>query len=93
MDLKELLKNLEEDTEKSVWQRRDRFTKTELAAYLEGKKIHHQKFVLLLGEWAFNKRQGAIEVQSDWLWDITVACLGEKEVKKRLSECEDSDKR
>ena len=106
---KRLLKDLQEDTEKSVWQRRDRFTDKELTAYLEGKRIHHQKFVLLLGEWAWEEFSNSapdasrflstyeyVEIAHEkikkqtypgfWmLLDITIGCLGKKEVEKRLA--------
>ena len=100
---KEFLKNLQDDTEKSVWQRRNRFTKKELDAYLEGKKIHHQKFMIVLGEWAWsqfqklNSRTDTFEYNQKiavsnhgiaWCvyWRMAIACLGEKEVRKRLEE-------
>jgi len=52
---KDLLIELEQDTKKSVWQRRNRFDKKELNAYLEGKSIEYQKFVFVIGGWALNQ--------------------------------------
>ena len=71
--------------------------KNRIDSYVQGKKAHHKDFVNALSEWAmdwliifdFNRplivKEARIH-EYNLLREIAVACLGEKEIIKRLSE-------
>ena len=94
--IKEVFNKLEIDSKQSIWKGRTKFLSNEMKAYLEGKSIQHKKTVLMVGEWAWeelkklelvceNVRKCRIH-EYNLLKEIAIACLGEKEIKKRLSE-------